>query len=60
MLSLYRKADQQIIGQLDQLVAEQQSTLSQAAVPCFMVTSDPAKIKLQMTVLTLITQLASS
>ena len=53
-----RRADQQIIGQLDQLVTEQQSTLSQAAVPCFTVTTDPDKIKLQMSVLSLILQLA--
>ncbi|XP_065889772.1 F-box only protein 32-like [Dysidea avara] len=52
-----RRADQQIIGQLDQLVTEQQSTLSQAAVPCFTVTTDPDKIKLQMSVLSLISQL---
>ena len=58
MMVFYRKADQQIIGQLDQLVTEQQSTLSQAAVPCFTVTTDPTKIKLQMSVLTLIAQLA--
>lgn len=53
-----RAADQKMILELDQIVAEQQSTLQQAAVPFFLVTSNPQEIRLQMYLLEFIQRLA--
>ena len=39
--------DQEVILELDQIVAEQQSTLHQAAVPFFKITTNPQDIQLQ-------------
>lgn len=49
--------DQKIIQELDQIVNEQQSTLQQAAVPFYSVTSDPHSIQLQMYLLEIIQRL---
>lgn len=53
-----RAVDQKMILELDQIVTEQQSTLQQAAVPFFSVTSDPHEIQLQMFLLEFIQRLA--
>ena len=53
-------ADEKIIQELDQIVTEQQSTLHEAAVPFFSVTSDPSTVKLQMYVLEFLQRLAPS
>ncbi|KAI6230428.1 hypothetical protein M3Y99_01061900 [Aphelenchoides fujianensis] len=43
-----REIDRQIIGQLDEMVAEQQSNLGCAGVPLFRVTDEPAAVKTQL------------
>ena len=53
-----RGTDQKIIAELDQLMADQQTTLQQAAVPFFNVTEDMCEIQLQVIVLELIQKLA--
>ena len=53
-----RVADEKIVRELDQLVTEQQSTLHEAAVPFFMVTSDPKQTQLQVHLLEFIQRLA--
>ena len=50
-------ADEKIVGELDQIVTEQQSTLHEAAVPFFIVTDDPKQTQLQMHLLDFIQKL---
>ena len=55
-----RGTDQKIIMELDQLVADQQMTLQQAAVPFFTVTEDTQEVQLQIHILELIQKLAQA
>lgn len=52
-----KQADMNLILQLDQLVADQQSTLEKAGVPGFYSTSNPQEIKVQMYLLEFILKL---
>ncbi len=51
--------DQEIILELDQIVAEQQSTLNQAAVPFFKITTNPTDIQLQSYIIRFIQRLCN-
>lgn len=50
--------DKNLVLQLDQKVADQQSTLEQAGVPGFYVTTNPLEIKVQMHLLDFILRLS--
>nr|SVE76721.1 EOG090X0GJG [Daphnia longispina] len=52
-----KQADMNLILQLDQLVADQQSTLEKAGVPGFYFTSNPQEIQVQMYLLEFIFKL---
>lgn len=52
-----KQADMNLILQLDQLVADQQTTLEKAGVPGFYSTSNPQEIKVQMYLLEFILKL---
>lgn len=43
-----RSTDKKIVLELDQIVADQQSTMQQCAVPFFYVTNNPQEVQLQM------------
>ena len=53
-----KKADKNVILELDQLVSQQQTTLCQAAVPFFFVTNNAQDIQVQMNVLRFILKLS--
>lgn len=53
-----KKTDQEVILELDQLVSNQQSTLSQAAVPFFFVTNNTQDIQVQIHILHFIQKLS--
>ena len=46
-----RSTDKNIVLELDQIVADQQSTMQQCAVPFFSVTNNPQEVELQMQLL---------
>lgn len=52
-----KQADMNLILQLDQLVADQQSTLEKAGVPGFYSTNNPQEVKVQMYLLEFILKL---
>ncbi|XP_063710147.1 gonadal protein gdl [Culicoides brevitarsis] len=53
-----KEMDKKFVLHLDQKVEDQQSTLNQAGVPGFYVTSDPKEIKIQMYILDFILRLS--
>lgn len=53
-----KMTDQEVILELDQIVSNQQTTLSQAAVPFFFVTNNPQDIQVQIHILRFIQKLS--
>lgn len=55
-----KSTDKKIILELDQLVADQQSTMQQCAVPMFSVTSNPQEVHLQMHLLRFLQKMSAA
>ena len=55
-----RSTDKKIILELDQLVADQQSTMQQCAVPMFSVTNSPQEVHLQMHLLRFLQKMSTA
>lgn len=55
-----RSTDKKIVLELDQIVADQQSTMQQCAVPIFTVTNNPQDVQLQMHLLRFLQKMSTA
>ena len=55
-----RSTDKKIILEMDQIVADQQTTMHQAAVPFFTTTNNPQEVQLQMHLIRFLQKMSSS
>ncbi|XP_035686331.1 protein DGCR6-like isoform X1 [Branchiostoma floridae] len=53
------QVDKELILEMDQVVLEQQNTLSKGGIPGFTITTDPEEVRLQMYLLEFITRLST-